>query len=277
MTSGLLEEISVIVITSNLEFNSTCRMKNHSQSRWNTLLWPGLRTQIWTCLKKAVLTTVGMSMRIEVCQIHGQDSRSSLYGAKNFPKDTCGPESAWQRSKQSPDQIMCGLKHGLACQKQLRKKSINGPSKKTKAWWCSKAERQLLHRSGEWRVRWYHKKNAGKSWRYRWRRRCFVKWERRSVLTSRGKPQTKPNNPTTSKRQSVHASWKLMNPREGVWSQRYREIMRSHLGERVHFSDSLQLGAQVNFDAPSDVNFGCETRSRQGMEEARNIAILAIG
>ena len=44
----------------------------------NILTWPELRTRIWMCCQKAVLTTVGMSMWIEPCQIHGQDSRSSL-------------------------------------------------------------------------------------------------------------------------------------------------------------------------------------------------------
>ena len=61
-----------------------------------------------------------------------QDSRNSLYWAKNFPKDACGPVSAWQRFKQPPDQIMCGLEHGLACQKQLRKKASMGHLKKPK-------------------------------------------------------------------------------------------------------------------------------------------------
>ena len=122
MTSDLLEVISVIVITSNLEFNSTCRKKNHSQSRWNT--FDVTRT---THTKVDVLE----ESRIDDCwnvdadrnlSDSWQDSRSSLYWTKNFPKDACGPGSAWQRSKQPPDQIMCGLEHGLACQKQLRKK-----------------------------------------------------------------------------------------------------------------------------------------------------------
>ena len=42
MTSGQSKVTSFIVITSNLEFSSTCRKKKHSQSHWNTLTWPGL-------------------------------------------------------------------------------------------------------------------------------------------------------------------------------------------------------------------------------------------
>ena len=41
-TSGRSKVTSSIVITLNLEFNSVCRKKKHSQFHWNTLMWPGL-------------------------------------------------------------------------------------------------------------------------------------------------------------------------------------------------------------------------------------------
>ena len=72
--------------------------------------------------KKDVLTIVGTSMWIEVYQSHGQDSRSFYCEKKNLLQDTCGPGSAVRRSKQLPDLILCGLKFGLACQKQLRRR-----------------------------------------------------------------------------------------------------------------------------------------------------------
>ena len=152
VTFGQWKEISIIVVTSNLEFNSTCGRKKHSQSHWNTLTWPELRTHIWTCCKKAVLTTIGMSMWIEICQIHGQDSRSLLKWTENLLKEKCGPEGDVQRSKQLPDLIICGLSCGLACQKQpRRRRSKNGPWN-NRAWQCSKTERHLFYRSQRWRV-----------------------------------------------------------------------------------------------------------------------------
>ena len=117
MSSGQSNWISFIVITSNLEFKSTCRKKNHSQYHWNAWTWPGLRTRIWTCCRKAVQTTVGMSMRIQVCQIHGQDSRCSQYWARNLLKEKRCPGGDLQRFRQLP-----GLKFGPKWEEQFRKR-----------------------------------------------------------------------------------------------------------------------------------------------------------
>ena len=40
VTSGLLQDNSFIVITMNLDFNSTCRLKNHSLIHWNASKLP---------------------------------------------------------------------------------------------------------------------------------------------------------------------------------------------------------------------------------------------
>ena len=45
----------------------------------STLMLPGQHILIWMCYKKRGLTIIGMSLRTEVCQILGQDSRSPLY------------------------------------------------------------------------------------------------------------------------------------------------------------------------------------------------------
>ena len=50
-----------------------------SQFYWSTLTWPEHLTQIWMCCKRNVLTTIETSTWIEVCQTHGQDSRSVHY------------------------------------------------------------------------------------------------------------------------------------------------------------------------------------------------------
>ena len=68
-TSGRFKVTSSIVITMNLEFNSMCREKKHSPFHWNILVQ---LTLIWTCCKKNVLMTIGMSIRTEVYQIRGK-------------------------------------------------------------------------------------------------------------------------------------------------------------------------------------------------------------
>ena len=129
MTSGQRKETSFIVITSNLKFISMCRKKNHSN--FTEVHWRAQDAHKSGCVaRKNVLTTIVMSMWIEVCQIHGQDSRSLLCWTKNFAKDLCGPGGDFQRMKQLPDPIICDQKCGLSCQKQLRKrKSINGQTR----------------------------------------------------------------------------------------------------------------------------------------------------
>ena len=80
--------------------------------------------------KKAVLTIIGMSMWIEVCPAHGQDSRSSHCCMKTHQLDICGLGGGLQKFKQLPDQISLWPENGPTCQKQLRKStSKNGLSK----------------------------------------------------------------------------------------------------------------------------------------------------
>ena len=82
----------------------------------------------------------------------------------------------------------------------------------TKARQRSKTERHVLPRS-----------NAGKCWKFPWRRLCLA-WEQRSSQRGCRTLQARQQNPT--KRQSRHASWKLMNLRESVWNPLHQEIMK---------------------------------------------------
>ena len=66
--------------------------------------------------------TTGKSTWIEPDQDREQDSRNSRYWMRNLFQDTCGLESALQHFKQLPDQFICGLSFGLACQKAAKKK-----------------------------------------------------------------------------------------------------------------------------------------------------------
>ena len=96
-TSGRFKVTSPIVITLNLEFNSTCRRKKQSLFHWNTLMFPELLILIWICYKKNELTIIGMSIRADICQFLGEVPQSSLLWKRNFQKDVCCP--GWRLTK----------------------------------------------------------------------------------------------------------------------------------------------------------------------------------
>ena len=128
---GRLEVTSSIVITMNLEFNSTCRRKTRSLFHSNTLMFRGPHIQMSMCCKKRRLAIVGMSIRMSICQmILGEGSQNSLYWKRSLQKDTCGPGGDWRRFKRHPDQIMFGQKYGRKLVKPLRiEKNRNGQKK----------------------------------------------------------------------------------------------------------------------------------------------------
>ena len=105
--------------------------RNTSFFDWNTLMWPGLLTQIWMCCKKSVLMIIGMSTRIEVRQILGKDSRSSRYWRKNPPKGYM-----WSKT-------------GRAAQRKEKQEWANEKSKLDNA---RRLRELLFHWSGRWRV-----------------------------------------------------------------------------------------------------------------------------
>ena len=51
---GRSKGITLIVITSNLEFSSTCRRKKHSPYHCGLLTWSGPHIRPWICCKQAV-------------------------------------------------------------------------------------------------------------------------------------------------------------------------------------------------------------------------------
>ena len=106
---------------------SPYRRKKHSVFHWNTLMLLGLLLLIWTCCKRNELTISGMSIRTDICHIHGEDSRSSLYWKTSFEKEICGPERDSPKCKRLQDQIMYGQKYGRTLVKPLRiEKNRNG-------------------------------------------------------------------------------------------------------------------------------------------------------
>ena len=60
---------------------------------------PNTTEVYWRDQENSHTTIIGILMRIELCQIRGQDSRSAL----NERQDICCPGGAWRRSKQQPE------------------------------------------------------------------------------------------------------------------------------------------------------------------------------
>ena len=105
------------------------------------------------CCKKAVLTILGTSMWIEICQSHGQDSRSSQYRMRNFLQEMWGRRSGLQqiRAPARPDHLWPATWFGMSKAAQRNEEqqwAIDEP----KARQCAKLERHPLHWSDKWRV-----------------------------------------------------------------------------------------------------------------------------
>ena len=80
-------------------------------------------------------------------------------------------------------------------------------------------------------------------------------------------------NPTRFQEQSIHVLWRRVSPRDNVWNHLFRQIMKIVSQAKgifrcviTNWCTSLFLRAMK-----------CESSSGQGMEEARNMASMAIG
>ena len=64
-----------------------------------------------------------------------------------------------------------------------------------------------------------------------------------------------------------------MNTRESVWNPLYQKIVKITSWRKGW---SICKSLQVDSDAPSNENFGCESSSGQSMREALKVASVAI-
>ena len=244
-TCGQLKRISCIVITSNFEFNSTCRERKHSQSHWNILTWPGLRTQIWTCCKKAVLMILW-----NVCGSKFVRLMDNSW-MKNFPKDTGGPGSGLQKLKQLPDLIFFGLK----------RKSINGHRT-----YNAPKLRGIYSSVGTMEGSRKPIRTQGRSQRYPTEAAmpCKLRTKRRSATSRTTDDETTGSNKI---QKTQHASWRLMNSREGVWNLLYQKIMKITSHNLVHKIVPMHQAMKIpDAKAAVDKEWG----------EAREVASVAI-
>ena len=114
----------------------------------------------------------------------------------------------------------------------------------TKARKRLKTERILFHRSGRWSIR-KHQKNTRKSWKFRWRRQCLVKWERRK--RSKKLRETDDETKGSKNIQRIkHA--RIVEAHESTRKRLESALPEDHeyhiAEKRVQFSKSLQLGSQ---------------------------------
>ena len=116
-----------------------------------------------------------MSIRKNICQIRGKDSRNLLCWRKSLQKDTCGPGGDWQRFKRLQDQIMRGQKYRRKLVKPLRiEKNRNGQEKNQGSTMFEDSEEftlSILTTKNTKKL----SKLRGEIWKDPWHKPCFVK------------------------------------------------------------------------------------------------------
>ena len=223
------------------------------------------------CCKKNVSTIIGMSTRIDVCQILGKDSRSSLYWKKNLQRDICGPGERLTKNQATtgPDHVWPEVwsNMGKAAQKKEHQDWANEKPKLDDA----RKLRDICFidlEDGECKET---IKNARRKLEVTVEAAMPCKKEQRSASAFR-KLKRRVVNPTIFQRQSTHASWRLMSPRDNVWNHLYRKIMKitSQAKEKIRWHITIWC-TQVYSYASSDEHSRSWSSSGQGMEEARTI------
>ena len=155
------------------------------------------------------------------------DRTHELYTEKPLFQDICVPGSAVRRSKQLPDLIICGLKFGPACPKQRRRrKRKNGQWRSQSSITLEDLEAFNFIDLGRWRDR-EAIKNARKNLEILMEAAMHCKTGTKKWLNKlRDTVSESDESSKNPKRQSMHASCKLMNPRESVWNPLHQKIMK---------------------------------------------------
>ena len=177
-------------------------------------------------------------MLIEVCQILGKDSQSSLHLKRNLQRDVCGPGGSLQKFKQLPDLTICGLKHGPICRKQL------GPSKnRISTMLVTERHFFIDPKDGEFKET---IKNARKKLEIPMEAAvpCKMRTKKRSNKSRETDDETKgPNKSRKTKHACIVEAHESTRKASGIMST--KRSGRSHRGERVPSDETLQSGAQV--------------------------------
>ena len=213
-------------------------------------------------------------MWIEICQTHGQDSRSSQYWMGNLQKDICGLGGGSHTFKQLPDMIICGQNCGLACEKQFNgRKSKNGPSRNRSSIMRGNWEATTLS------IRMMESSTFKKAWR-----KLEVPVEA-AMLCKRG----------TKKRSSFQETWVKSCDFNNIQKPKHACIVEAHESTRKRLESSLPkdhedhmaekgfnssshffLMHEICFHASSEEILDARGSSGQRVGEARKVAGVAI-
>ena len=125
----------IYFMDQKIESKTVLKRLGSLRIHWDILTWPGLRTHIWTCCKKAV-----------------------LHWRKNFPKDICGREAANKNSSNDQTWLFAAWKMVRHVKKKLNEMKSSMDYQKTKVRQCSKTERHWCNGSERLRERQRKKK-----------------------------------------------------------------------------------------------------------------------
>ena len=130
MTFGQWKERSFIVITSTLEFGSTCRKKKHSVFHWEYIdVIRSTHTDLDVWQEKRIEDYWKVDSNRNLSDSWKGVTKFTLLKEKP-PKRKMWSERDWKRFKQGPDQIMYGQKFGRKLVTPLRiEKNRNGQKK----------------------------------------------------------------------------------------------------------------------------------------------------
>ena len=212
-----------------------------------------------------------MSIRANTCQIRGRRF------TKMKEKPGSGEGGDWQRSKQPPDQIMCGQKYGLKMVKAAQNREKTGMGKrKAEARQCSKTERNLFYWSRWQRILRNSQKMQGENWKDLWLPRCRVKWQ---AQASWKRAQSRRLAMKRSSKQCMIVLWNLMNLRDNeqnfcsLW-----ETTRITLQVKGFTSMTHTIWCTSLFRCHKRWKFRMQKGCRgQGMEKARDNSSMGVG
>ena len=175
--------------------------------------------------KKNALTIIGLSTRTQVCQIHGEDLRNSLYWKKHHQKDLCSPVGDWQKFKRQLDQTMCGLKRSPELVKPLRKEKNENGHLRSRNLTMPEGWDLFIPLIGTTKNQKTSSNMRGESGKGMWEppypaRKC-------KVTEALRKLERKPQHPIRFQRQNTIAQWKLTSPQGEEWIRLHRKVTKT--------------------------------------------------
>ena len=185
----------------------------------------GLLILISTCCKKNVLMTIGMSLRVDICQIHGKDSQRSLQWRRNLPEDNRGPGGDWQKFKRLRDRscMAWSMDQNKESRSESRKTIMEKQEGKTRQ--CTTTEKNLLWWSGWPRIQGKPLNTRGENRKGPWTQPCRAK---RRFTPATGNWLRRWLHLTKFQKPSMVVKWNPTNPQGNEWNLLYEDHTASN-------------------------------------------------